>query len=254
MNESWQHQIKRSIVFNQNKQTTKLHTLSHYKYEVLYCLVTTNSHHSSCHSVPNAHCYTWHIRTPSSLLRQTNRHHSTALRDSNISIRVYTGSSKAAFSAAPSHTVCFPWQVRLWLSAAMFMFIKGNDGGLEAFKTLWGLCFCCFEGRKKKQSGVCCSHFLLLYQEPTSYLGVAACLVNGGTRKGEVVDCSCRLESRCAWRSLFSKRPVGSVQFTQQVFDKGTLVSPTHPTHTDRQTARPSCIAVHNTTKEDIPD
>lgn len=70
--------------------------------------------------------------------------------DLNINIRVHAGSSQAAFSAEPSHTLCFPMQVRLWLSAAMFMFIKGSDGGLEAFETSWGLCFCCFERKKNK--------------------------------------------------------------------------------------------------------
>lgn len=36
---------------------------------------------------------------------------------------------------------------------------------------------------------------------------------------------------------LVSKHPVGSLQFTQQVFHKGTPISPTHPTQTPSQTA-----------------
>lgn len=185
------------------------------------------------------------MRTPSSLLRQTNRQHSTALGNSNISIRIQTDSSQAVLSAEPAPSVSFPWQVCLWLNAAMLMSIKGCDEGLEAFETSWGLCFCCFEGRKKKWHVL----FPIPFALPgTNILSGRRCALGewwNVERRG------CQLQplpgvSVCM-KVLVSKRPVRSVQFTQQVFDKRTLVSPTHP-----QT--PSHTAANNTTKVDKAD
>lgn len=230
----WLHLIKTT--------KKKIHNRTRYKYEVLYCHVITNNHHSSCHSVPNTHSYTRHIRTPSSLLRQTNRHHSTALRDSNISIRVHTCSSKAALLQNTACTVCFQWQVRLWLSAAMFMFmfmfIKGSDGGLEAFETLWHGCrivgFCVSVVLKEGKKVACAV--------PISLCSIRKRLPIWASLRARwmVVDCSRCLVSRCAWRSLFLKRPVGSEQLTQQVFGdkRGHLSHPSAP-HSHIQTPPP---------------
>lgn len=96
----------------------------------------------------------------------------------NISIRVHTGSSKercshcllsmaGTFMASRSH-------VHVHVHKRERRRTRGSRDAAPWPSHRGELCFCRLEGRGKRKSGVCCSHFPLLYQETLSYLGLAA--------------------------------------------------------------------------------
>ncbi len=78
---------------------------------VMLILITITAH--VIQSQPYTLCYTLHTRTSSSYSRQTNRHHSTAVRR-NITLVLHfiTKLAKAVLQQKPTHHVYFERQVR----------------------------------------------------------------------------------------------------------------------------------------------
>lgn len=175
-------------MYLKHKNQKHNHTMTRYKHEILYCHVITNSHYCSCHSVPSTYLRLTHENTI--LITQANEQNTfNSAQTQTLASEFKQIHPKLRFLQRLLTMLAFYGR----LSAAMFMFIKGLDEGLEAFETSWGLCFCCFEGKKKTTKVACAVPISLCStRNQLPIWGAAARCVNGGPRKGYVVR-----RSRC---------------------------------------------------------